>query len=61
LAIVGKIDPLVFATDLVVNALSDHLNSLKPDQRLNAPSSIAGWILQDRVYGVLDGALEDIL
>ena len=61
LDIIGKIDPLVFATDAVVNALNDHLSSLMHDQRLNAPSSIADWVLQDRVYGVLDDALEDIL
>jgi hypothetical protein len=61
LGILGKVDPLVFATDTVVNALNDHLSSLAPDQRLNAPSSIAGWALQDRVYGVMDDALEDIL
>ena len=61
LDILGKVDPLVFATDTVVNALNDHLSSLAPDQRLNAPSSIAGWVLEDRVYGVMDDALEDIL
>jgi hypothetical protein len=60
LDIVGKVDPLVFATDTVVNALNDHLASLPADRPLNGPSSIAGWSLQDRVYGVMDGAPEDL-
>ena len=60
LDIVGKVDPLVFATDAVVNALNDHLTSLPADRPLNAPSSVAGWGLQDRLYGVMDGAAEDL-
>jgi len=61
LDILGKVDPLVFATDTVVNALKDHLSSLVAHQLLNAPSSIAGWVLRDRVWGVMDGSLDDIL
>jgi len=57
--IVGKDDPLVFATDIVVNALADHLASLPSDAPLNAPSSIAGWVLGDRVWGVAVGMAED--
>ena len=57
--IAGKDDPLVFATDVVVNALADHLMSLPSDRPLNAPSSIAAWNLRDGVWGVADGMAED--
>ncbi len=59
LVVLGKDDALVFAADVVVNALHHHLRSLPSDAPLNHPSSVAGWTLGDRVYGVRDDALED--
>jgi hypothetical protein len=61
LVVLGKDDPLVFVADVVVNALHRHLSALPADAPLNAPSSINGWHLGDRVYGVLDNAIEDII
>jgi hypothetical protein len=61
LIVVGKDDPLVFAADVVANALNNHLSDLKPEAPLNAPSSIEGWILSDRVWGARDGAIEENL
>ena len=60
LTILGKDDPLIFATDVITNALNDHLSSLGPDQPLNAPSSVMGWSLGDRVWGGMHGAAEDL-
>jgi hypothetical protein len=60
LAVIGKDDPLVFAVDVVVNALNKHLSTLQSDAPLNAPSSIADWALSDRVWGVMDGMAEDL-
>lgn len=61
LVVVGKDDPLVFATDVVVNALNDHLVSLVDAAPLNAPSSVKNWTLEDRVWGTRDDAIEDII
>jgi hypothetical protein len=60
LKVVGKDDPLTFAIDVIVNALNDHLSALNANEPLNAPSSIAGWALEDRVRGVADGMAEDL-
>jgi hypothetical protein len=58
--VVGKEDPLIFTVDVVANALNNHLSDLPPpDAALNAPSSIDGWILRDRVWGARDGAIEE--
>jgi len=57
--VLGKDDALVFAADVVVNALHHHLDSLPPDAPLNHPSSVGTWLLSDRVYGVRDDAIED--
>ncbi len=59
--VVGKNDPLVLATDMVTNALNHHLNNIHADAKLNAPSSIESWTLGNRVYGVRDDAIEDII
>ena len=61
ISVAGKNDALVLATDIVANALNNHLSNLPVGAPLNAPSSIQGWILQDRVYGVRDNAIEDII
>ena len=61
LVVLGKDDPLVFAADVVVNALHHHLSSLSIDAPLNQPSSICGWELADRVYGVRPNAIEDAI
>ena len=61
LYVVGKTDPLMLATDIVTNSLYDHLQSLAADAFLNRPSSIDGWTLEDRVYGVMDNAIDDII
>ena len=60
LKIVGKDDPFVFATDVVTNALYDHLKALGPDKPLNAPVSVNGWAVADRILGVSDNAAEDL-
>jgi len=57
--VLGKDNPLVFAADVVVNALYHHLKSLSADAPLNAPSSIRGWELAECVYGVRVSAFED--
>ena len=61
LHVAGKLDPLVLATDIVANSLYDHLLSLPASAYLNRPQSIAGWELQDRVYGARDDVIEDII
>lgn len=61
LHIVGKAHPLVFAADVVANHLAHHLGNLPPDHPLNAQSSISGWALESRVWGVMDGATDDIM
>jgi hypothetical protein len=62
LVVVGKDDPLVFAADVVVNALNDHLSSpLLNDAPLNAPLSIKNWPLEDRVWGARNDAFEDFI
>ncbi|MHB2210617.1 hypothetical protein [Methylobacterium sp. CM6257] len=59
--VVGKNDPLVLATDITANALLYHLSSLTPDTHLNRPESVAGWVLEERVYGAREDAIEDII
>ena len=61
LRVAGKQDLLILATDMVANSLYDHLAGLPAVAYLNRPQSIAGWKLQDRVYGARDDAIEDIL
>lgn len=61
LRVAGKLDPLALATDTVANSLYDHLVALPAKAYLNCPQSIAGWELEDRVYGVRDDAIEDII
>lgn len=61
LHVVGKKDPLILAADIVTNSLYDHLLSLSSGACLNRPSSIEGWTLENRVYGVRDDAIEDII
>lgn len=61
ISVAGKSDPLILVADMVANSLHRHLKDLPCDARLNAPSSIASWNLESRVYGVRDDALEDIL
>ena len=61
LRVAGKLDPLVLAIDTVANSLYDHLLGLPAKAHLNRPQSIAGWELEDRVYGARDDAIEDIL
>lgn len=59
LRVVGKSHPLVLAADIVTNYLHYHLKKLPPDAPLHAPSSIAGWRLAERVWGVDDDATDD--
>lgn len=61
LCVAGKQDPLILATDIVANSLYDHLVALPDEAYLNRPQSIAGWELEDRVYGAREDAIEDIL
>lgn len=61
IAVIGKRHPLVLAADIVTNHLAHHLRQLGPTAPLNAPSSVVGWALQDRVYGVQDGSLDDLI
>ena len=61
LRVAGKRDPLILATDMVANSLYDHLAGLPAVAYLNRPQSIAGWELENRVYGARDDAIEDIL
>ena len=61
LCVVGKEDPLVLAADIVANSLYGHLQSLSPKAKLNSPTSISGWDLESRIYGVRDNAMEDII
>jgi hypothetical protein len=58
--VVGKAHPLILAADIVTNHLAHHLRQLPADSPLNAPSSVEGWVLQDRVWGVMDKASEDL-
>jgi hypothetical protein len=58
--VMGKAHPLILAADIVTNYLAYHLKQLPSDAPLNAPSSIAGWVLEDRVWGVLDDATDDL-
>jgi hypothetical protein len=57
--VVGKDHPLVFAADIVANHLAHQLGKLPPDAPLNAPSSVAGWVLESRVWGVMVNATDD--
>lgn len=62
ICVAGKDDALALATDITANALLYHLNTaLSPTDHLNRPESISGWILEDRVYGVRDDAIEDVI
>ncbi len=62
ISVVGKSDPLVLATDIVANALLHHLKKMVPPAGyLNRPESVAGWVLEDRVYGVREDAIEDVI
>lgn len=61
LKVAGKSDPLVLLADIVTNALNHHLRSLDSSHPLNAPASVRGWRLENRVWGVRDDAIEDII
>ena len=58
--VLGKAHPLVLAADIVANHLAHHLKQLPADAPLNAPSSVEGWVLRDRAWGVMNGASEDL-
>ncbi|MGO9047645.1 MAG: hypothetical protein ACLQFW_12275 [Xanthobacteraceae bacterium] len=58
--VIGKAHPLVLAADIVTNYLAHHLKQLPPNAPLNAPSSIAEWELEDRVWSVFDNATDDL-
>lgn len=58
--VIGKAHPLILAADIVTNYLAYHLKQLPSNAPLNAPSSIAGWVLEDRVWGVSDNATDDL-
>jgi hypothetical protein len=58
--VVGKDHPLVLAADIVSNHLYRHLGNLPSNAPLNAPTSIAGWRLEERVWRVSEGASEDL-
>ncbi len=57
----GEEDPLLLAADIVANSLYGHLQDLSPSATLNSPTSISGWNLKCRVYGVRENAIEDII
>lgn len=59
--VMGKDHPLILAADIVANHLAHHLRQLPPQAPLNAPSSIAGWAFEERVWGVQDDATDDVL
>ncbi len=58
--VIGKAHPLVLAADIVTNYLAHHLGKLPADAPLHAPSSVEGWVLEGRVWGVVDGASDDL-
>ena len=58
--VVGKDHPLVLAADLVANHLNNPLRQLDGQAPLHAPSSVRGWALADRVWGVSDDASDDL-
>jgi hypothetical protein len=51
ISVVGKLDPLVFAVDVVANSLWRHLGTLPESADLNGPMSVADWSLGDLVWG----------
>lgn len=57
--VVGKSDPLILVADMVANGLHRHLKALSSSSSLNAPDSVAGWSLNDRIFGLRDDAIED--
>lgn len=59
-SVLGKEQPLVLLADFVANALAHHLGELPVDSPLNAPASVAGWVLEKHVYGVREDAIEDL-
>ena len=59
LHVAGKGSPLALATDIVANGLYEHLRNLPADAPLNCPTSVKGWELEGRVYGVRENAFED--
>lgn len=59
--VIGKDDPCIFLADILTNYLHHHLSQLPQDTPLNAPNSIDGWLLQERVWGVMDGCIRDII
>lgn len=48
--IIGKNDPLVFATDVVTNSLWRHLDNLPPGTPLNERASVAGWEIPELTW-----------
>ena len=59
--VTGKNDPLIFAVDCVANSLWRHLGTLGHLAEVNAPGSIAGWELEERVYGALEGGPQEFV
>ena len=43
IVVAGKLDPLIFATDVVTNSLWRHLQGLPPTAPLNELSSVKDW------------------
>jgi hypothetical protein len=59
--VVGKHHPLVLAADIATNHLYHHLSQLTDGAPLNAPTSLAGWRLEELVIGTREDASEDLL
>ena len=61
LSIIGKSDPFILVADMVANHLWRHLTKLPPEAQLNAPSSVAGWCLEDRVWATMDDGIQEFV
>lgn len=61
LDLADKNDPLLLAADMVANSLFRHLSDLPLEHQLNAPSSISGWALEDRVHGCMDNGIQEFV
>nr|WP_320144132.1 hypothetical protein [uncultured Cohaesibacter sp.] len=61
ISILGKLEPLILAVDMVANSLYRHLVKLEPNEQLNAPSSIEGWQLAHRVYGAMPNGPQEFI
>ena len=50
IVVVGKDDPMIFAIDIISNALLNHLRALPSHHDLNIASSVSDWDLYDNTF-----------